>query len=183
MNLDAIFSMKSDKCPGPDGFNPEFYQHFWNLCGQEIFKDCCSWLTTGIFPSTLNMTDIALIPKGDVQTSMKDWKPIALCNVIYKLVAKVFANRLKKVLNKCISDNQSVFVPARSILDNAMVAIEVVHFMKSKTKGIVSDVALKLDISKAFVVEMSFSLTGIPLLILLMCKLPTTPVNTLVFHR
>jgi hypothetical protein len=147
---DAIFSMKPDKCPGPDGFNPGFYQHFWNLCGQEIFKDCCSWLTTGIFPSTLNMTHIALIPKGDVQTSMKDWRPIALCNVIYKLVAKVLANRLKKVLNKCISDNQSAFVPGRSILDNALVAIEIVHFMKSKTKGRVGDVALKLDISKAY---------------------------------
>jgi hypothetical protein len=70
--------------------------------------------------------------------------------VIYKLVAKVLANRLKHVLNKCISANQSAFVPGRSILDNAMAAIEVVHFMKSKTRGKLGEVALKLDISKAY---------------------------------
>jgi hypothetical protein len=147
---EAMFSMKPDKCPGSDGFNPSFFQQFWHLCGGDIFRECCSWLTTGSFPSTLNLTNIVLIPKGESQVSMKDWRPIALCNVIYKLVAKVLANRLKTILEKCISDNQSAFVPERSILDNAMVAIEVVHYMKSKTKGKMGDVALKLDISKAY---------------------------------
>ncbi|WJX95853.1 hypothetical protein P8452_77122 [Trifolium repens] len=147
---EALFSMKPDKCPGPDGFNPGFFQHFWPLCGQQIFQECCSWLLTGTFPSTLNLTNIALIPKGDEQTSMRDWRPIALCNVIYKLVAKVLANRLKSVLDKCILINQSAFVPGRSILDNAMAAIEIVHFMKTKTRGKIGEVALKLDISKAY---------------------------------
>ncbi|MCH80906.1 replication protein A 70 kDa dna-binding subunit, partial [Trifolium medium] len=123
---EAVFSMQADKCPGPDGFNP------------------------GHFPATLNVTNIALIPKGEEQKNMKDWRPIALCNVIYKLVAKVLANRLKGILDKCISDNQPAFVPGRSILDNDMAAIELVHFMKSKTRGKLGDVALKLDISKAY---------------------------------
>lgn len=82
--------------------------------------------------------------------SMKDLRPIALCNVVYKVVAKVLANCLKVVLDKCISDTQSAFVPDRSILDNAMAAIEVIHHMKSKVKGKIGDVALKLDISKAY---------------------------------
>jgi hypothetical protein len=147
---EAMFSMHPDKCPGPDGFSPSFFQQFWHLCGQYIFNESCIWLETGSFPSTLTLTNIALIPKGDSQASMKDWRPIALCNVIYKLVAKVLANRLKNILSKCISDNQSAFVPGRSILDNAMVAIEVVHHMKSKLRGKMGDVALKLDISKAY---------------------------------
>jgi len=60
---------------------------------------------------------------------MKDWRPIALFYVVYKIVAKVLANILKQVLDKCISINQSAFVPGRSILDNAMVAIEIVHLL------------------------------------------------------
>ena len=78
---------------------------------------------------------------------MKDWRPIALCNVVYKIVAKVLANGLKQVLDKCISINQSAFIPGRSILDKAMVAIDIVHYMKAKAKGKRGDVALKLDIS------------------------------------
>ena len=81
---------------------------------------------------------------------MKEWRPIALCNVLYKIIAKVLANRLKLVLDKCSSDNQSAFVPGRSILDNAMAAIEIVHYMKTKSKGNKYDATLKLDISKAY---------------------------------
>jgi hypothetical protein len=146
----AVFSMHPDKCPGPDGYNPGFYQHFWSLCSDDIFKDCCYWLDSGQFPSALSTTNIALIPKGSTQKTMKDWRPIALCNVLYKIIAKVLANRLKMVLPKCVPDHQSAFVPERSILDNAMVAIEVVHFMRTKTRGKAGCVALKLDISKAY---------------------------------
>jgi hypothetical protein len=147
---EAVFSMHPDKCPGPDGYNPGFYQHFWSLCSDDIFKDCCYWLDSGQFPATLSTTNIALIPKGNTQKSMKDWRPIALCNVLYKIDAKVLANRLKEVLPKCVSHYQSAFVPDRSILDNAMVAIEVVHHMRTKTRGKAGSVALKLDISKAY---------------------------------
>jgi len=81
---------------------------------------------------------------------MNDWRPIALCNVLYKLVAKVLANTLKSVLHKCISDNQSASVPGRSILDNVMIAIEVVHHMKISKRSRDKNVALKMDISKAY---------------------------------
>jgi len=64
--------MHPNKCPGSDGFNPGFYQHFWNLCSDDIFKESCAWLDTGQFPPDLSMTNIALIPKGDTQLNMKD---------------------------------------------------------------------------------------------------------------
>jgi len=73
-----------------------------------------------------------------------------LCNVLYKLLSKVLENRLKKILHKCIANSQSGFVPGRSIMDNALVAIELVHYMKTKTKGKEKSVVLKLDISKAY---------------------------------
>ena len=147
---DAMFAMKLDKCSGPDGFNPGFYQHLWSTCNGDIYSECCQWLNEGKFPPSLNATNIALIPKGNEQKSMKNWRPIALCNVLYKLVSKVLANRLKTVLHKCISETQLAFVPGRSILDNALVAIELVHHMKTKTRVNERSVALKLDISKAY---------------------------------
>jgi len=61
---EAMFSMHPDKCSGPDGYSLRFYQQFWNLCSDEIFKECCAWLDTGSFPPDLNMTNISLILKG-----------------------------------------------------------------------------------------------------------------------
>ncbi|CAJ2644561.1 unnamed protein product [Trifolium pratense] len=146
----ALFQMHPDKSPGPDGFNPAFYQRFWEHCGDDIFVAASAWLERGYFPSSLNETNICLIPKCDNPTSMKDLRPISLCNVLYKIVSKVLANRLKLCLDKCVSQEQSAFVEGRSILDNALIAIEVIHAMKRKTKGYRGELALKIDISKAY---------------------------------
>jgi hypothetical protein len=147
---DALFSMHSDKAPGPDGLNPAFYKQFWELCGKEIFQACKEWLLQGRLPKNMNNTNIVLIPKVENLTSMKDLRPISLCNVLYKIISKVLANRLKPLLTRYISIEQSAFVEGRSILDNVMVAMETIHHMKSKTKGKVGEVALKIDISKAY---------------------------------
>lgn len=63
----AMFSMQPDKCPGLDGFNLGFYQQFWTMCSDDIFNECCQWMNEGQYPSTLNSTNIALIPKGTKQ--------------------------------------------------------------------------------------------------------------------
>jgi len=78
----AAFSMQANKCLGPDGFNPGFYQHFWDTCGHGVYQAGFHCLASGAFPPHVNSTNITLIPKGDSQTSMKDWQPIALCNVV-----------------------------------------------------------------------------------------------------
>jgi len=59
---DAIFSMHPDKCPGPDGYKPGFYQYFWSSCSEDIFKDCCEWLETSQFPTSMN--DYSSYSKG-----------------------------------------------------------------------------------------------------------------------
>lgn len=142
--------MHPDKSSGPDGFNPAFYQRFWSLIGDEVFQACSSWLNNQNLPTSIGETNIVLIPKCEVPVTMKDWRPISLCNVIYKLMAKVLANRLKRCLPNPISEFQSAFVSGRSILDNVLIACEVIHHMKRKTRGNVGEVALKVDISKAY---------------------------------
>lgn len=146
----AIKQMHPEKSAGPDGLSPAFFQHFWELLGPEIFKCCREWLRDVSFPVTLNDTTLVLIPKKDNVEKLTDLRPIALCNVLYKIVAKVLANRLKEILPDVIADNQSAFVPGRNISDNVLVSFKLLHFMKRKNRGLEGEVALKLDISKAY---------------------------------
>ncbi|GAU27412.1 hypothetical protein TSUD_356480 [Trifolium subterraneum] len=146
----TLFQMHPDKSPGPDGYNPAFFQKNWHLCGDEVFMAAKDWLQRGYFPSSLNETNICLIPKCDRPLSMKEFRPISLCNVLYKVVSKLLANRLKQVIDKCIYEEQSAFVDGRSITDNAFIAIEIIHALKRKSRGAKGEMALKIDISKAY---------------------------------
>ena len=145
----AITQMFPDKVPGPDGLNPGFYQHFWNLLGLEVFQTTIGWLENLSFPSNLNDTLICLIPKCTDPQSMKNLRPISLFNVIYKIISKVLANRMKHILSHIISSTQSAFAPGRSINDNVIIDCELLHYMNRKQRGNVGEVSLKLDISKA----------------------------------
>ena len=70
--------------------------------------------------------------------------------MLYKIVVKVLSNRLRGILLGIISENQSAFVPGRSITDNVFVAFEMLHYMKQKKRGAEGEVALTLDVSKAY---------------------------------
>ena len=98
----------------------------------------------------MNYTHIALIPKKNEPQYMSDFRPINLENVISKIVSKVLANRLKVILPNVILDAQSTFVPSRQITDNTTVTFEVLHKMRNKRKGKKGQMAIKLDISKAY---------------------------------
>lgn len=118
--------------------------------GREIFNYYKSWLDTNAFPGELNSTNVVLIPKKENAVRMMDLRPIALCKVLYKILAKVLANRLKPILPEVISKNQSALVHGRSITDNVLVAFEMIHHMRLKNRGSEGEVALKIDISKAY---------------------------------
>lgn len=82
-----------------------------------------------MFPAEINVINIFLISKKDIMKSPKDFKPIGFCNILYKILAKVQANRLQKILSMVIYKEQSVFVPGRNIQENILVAFKLIHYM------------------------------------------------------
>lgn len=99
---------------------------------------------------TINHNIISLIPKVCCPTELNHFRPISLCNVLYKAISKILANRLKEVLEVCISRNQSAFVPNRQILDNIILSHECMHYLKNKRQGKEGFMAIKLDMSKTY---------------------------------
>ena len=98
----------------------------------------------------INKTNITLVPKIKNPTKMTDFRLISLCNVVYKLISKVLANRLKVILPQIIFENQSAFLSGRLITENVLVAFELMHYLEHKKEGKEGFVAIKLDMSKAY---------------------------------
>ncbi|CAN1776232.1 Transposon TX1 uncharacterized 149 kDa protein [Linum perenne] len=142
--------MNPNKAPGPDELNPCFYQTFWTEMGAVISSNCRDWLEQFLIPDPVRETNIILLPKKPNPTAMTDLRPISLCDVRYRLLSKVLANRLRRIIPNIIGDEQSAFVQGRSIVDNVLVAAETLHTMNTRRYAKFGEIAVKIDISKAF---------------------------------
>lgn len=144
----VLFAMPNSKSPGPDGFPCEFFKTTWPIISQDFIVAVQSVFRYGFLPKGVNSTILALIPKKLDSMEMRDYRPIACCNVLYKVVSKILANRLKELLPRIISEVQSAFVRGRLLMENVLLASELV---KNYHKDEVSPRCLmKIDISKAF---------------------------------
>ena len=138
------------KAPGPDSMPPLFYQHFWPNIGEVVTKTILDFLNNGLSPPNFNETHIVLIPKIKEPKRVSDYRPISLCNMVFRITSKVIANRLKKILPSIISDTQSAFVHGSLITDNVLVAFEAMHHIIQKRSGQKGEIALKLDMSTTY---------------------------------
>jgi hypothetical protein len=102
---DALFQIGPLKAPSVDGFPARFYQRNWINAVKLFF-------VTGQMPAGVNDTAIMLIPKCDEPETLKDFRPISLCIIIYKVISKCMVNRLRPILGEIVSANQSALFMA-----------------------------------------------------------------------
>nr|CAN74005.1 hypothetical protein VITISV_006236 [Vitis vinifera] len=143
----ALSELNGDKVPSPDGFPLAFWQFCWNFVKDEIMGFFKDFFERGKFVRSLNTTFLVLIPKIGRAEDLSDFRPISLVGGLYKLLAKVLTNRLKKVVGKVVSSTQKAFVEGRQILDAVLIANEAIDsLLKRKESGVLC----KLDLEKAY---------------------------------
>ena len=117
----VLFQMQDLKAPGPDGFPALFYKHLWPTVGNDVIKAVTSFFTMGSMPREVNASLIVLIPKISNPTSVNHFRPISLCNVVYKIISKLLVDKIRPLLDKMISPAQSAFIPNRWIAENQII--------------------------------------------------------------
>ena len=116
---EAIKSMPRNKCPGPDGIPADFYKIFYSRIKDTLLEVLCHAKKLGRLHNTARYGVISLIPKHNKDRSyLAHWRPIVLLNVDFKILSKIFANRLKLVLDDLIDPLQAGFIKNRQISDN-----------------------------------------------------------------
>ncbi|RVX11718.1 Transposon TX1 uncharacterized 149 kDa protein [Vitis vinifera] len=132
----ALMGMNGDKALGLDGFTVAFWQNCWEIVKEDVLDMFKEFYDQNSFIKSLNHTFLVLIPKKGGAEDLGDYRPISLLGGLYKLLAKVLANRLKKIIDKVISPDQNAFIKGRQILDGSLIANEVMHKMGFGSKWI-----------------------------------------------
>ncbi|KAL9680372.1 hypothetical protein QQ045_018250 [Rhodiola kirilowii] len=144
----ALSRIGEDKSPGPDGFSARFFRKNWRLIGKEFCAAIRHCLKFNVLPNGINAAVIALIPKSTSASEPGDYRPIACCNVVYKVISGLLAERLKVVLPELIDKAQGAFVKGRSIVGNVCLAQQIVSGYGRK--NISARMAWKIDLRKAY---------------------------------
>ena len=146
--LAALKAMKNNKSPGTDGFGIEFYKFFWSDISSHLLSSINQAFHAGEVSIDQKRGIITLIPKKDKdRIYLKNWRPIALLNSDYKILAKVLANRLKNVITKLVDSDQKGYIKGRYIGENIRTVSDVIHYLKEKN---MDAIILLIDFEKAF---------------------------------
>lgn len=120
------------------------------VVGPAVIQDIQGFFSTGILRTSQNDTHVRLIPKITGAKRITDYRPIALCNVFFKIISTMLSIRLKPVLEMIISENQSAFTASRAILDNVLITHEVLQYLKTSQAKKRCTMAVKTNMSKAY---------------------------------
>ncbi|XP_056698203.1 uncharacterized protein [Spinacia oleracea] len=147
---EAMFSIASDKSPRPDGFSAAFFKIHWDTVGAHVVLAVQYFFAHGFMLKNWNRTYLFLLPKVDHPEEISQYRPIGLCNVIYKCIAKCLTHRLQGVMSSLISDTQNAFVPGPLMSDDCLLAHELITFVNNCRNKRMCYVPIKLDINKAY---------------------------------
>ncbi|KAJ4800370.1 RNA-directed DNA polymerase (reverse transcriptase)-related family protein [Rhynchospora pubera] len=145
----ALFAIHPDRASGPDGLNGRLLQQHWNQFKPYVLSNVSNFFATGHLEGTLGRANVVLIPKCDDPKIVGDYRPISVCNLIYKIISKLLTTRLRRVITKLVGNNQSAFVPGRVISDNILLLREIMHSFATSSFPKAA-FAFKCDLSKAF---------------------------------
>jgi hypothetical protein len=143
----VVLESDGNKSPGPDGFNFAFIKSYWDLLKADIRILFDQFHGIGKLPKSVLSYFVSLIPKVDSPFGLGDFRPISLLGCLYKLIAKVLAGRLAKVMNSLIALNQSAFIKGRNLVDGVVVVNEMVDLARRTGKECI---IFKVDFEKAY---------------------------------
>lgn len=143
----ALKEFKSNKSPGNDGITAEFYKKFWPMFGPLMVAAFNESYIKGELSTSQRQAVITLLDKGKDRCLLKNWRPISLLNVDYKIIAKAIANRFTKYLPNLINNNQAGYVKDRNILDNVRTVVDILEYLKEKQ---LPGILINVDFEKAF---------------------------------
>ncbi|XP_058189338.1 uncharacterized protein LOC131306924 [Rhododendron vialii] len=123
----ALRSIKGDKAPSPDGYCSSFFQQNWEIVGQDLVDAVLLFFEKEFLLREWNSIALTLVPKTPSPSSVKDYRPIACCNLAYKVISKILAKRMQGTLDHVISSAQSAFVKRKSIVDNVLLMHELIR--------------------------------------------------------
>ncbi|KAJ4755501.1 RNA-directed DNA polymerase (reverse transcriptase)-related family protein [Rhynchospora pubera] len=145
----VLFELGPDKSPGPDGLTARFFQQNWHVVGSDVVAQIKLIFQNEEIPDDWLKGYVTLIPKNAEPLTPAEYRPISVGNIIYRLVMKLVANRLRPFLKKIISKEQTAFLQGRCIADNILLVKEILHsFSQLSFKQ--HAFLMKADINKAF---------------------------------